>query len=62
LAVSRRETAPIHNSTIFAAEWPARRPAWEARPDDLRLRPEGPAARAGTGPDPALIPAPPARS
>ena len=62
LAVGRRESAPIHGDTIFAAEWPPRRPAWDARPDDLKLRPDGPAARNGAGPDPALIPAPPARS
>ncbi len=62
LAVGRRESAPIHGDAIFAAEWAARRPAWEARPDDLRLRTDGPAQRAGAGPDFLLIPAPPARS
>jgi serine/threonine protein kinase len=61
-AVGRRDTAPIHDDTIFAAEWPTRRPVWEARPDDFRLRPDGPADRAGAGPDRASIPAPPARS
>ena len=62
LAVGRRESAPIHGDAIFAAQWPSRRPAWDARPDDLRLRLDGPAARGGAGPDPSLIPAPPARS
>jgi serine/threonine-protein kinase len=62
LAVGRRESAPIHADSIFAAEWPSRRPAWDARPDDLRLRPDGPAARSGAGPDTTRIPTPPARS
>ncbi len=62
LAVGLRESAPVHGDAIFASEWPARRPAWDALPDDLRLRADGPAARGGAGPDPLLIPAPPARS
>jgi serine/threonine protein kinase len=57
LALGRRESSPIHGD-IFANEWAAGRPAWQARPDDLRLKGDGPAARAGAGPDPLLIPAP----
>ncbi len=60
--VGRRELAPVHGDTIFASQWPARRAAWDALPDDLRLRADGPAARGGVGPDPDSIPAPPARS
>lgn len=61
-AVGRRELAPIHGEAIFAVQWPARHPAWDAVPADLLLRPDGAAARGGAGPDPRLIPAPPARS
>jgi serine/threonine protein kinase len=58
LALGRRETSPIHVDS-FASEWPSGRPAWKARPEDLRLKAGGPAARAGAGPDPTLIPMPP---
>jgi eukaryotic-like serine/threonine-protein kinase len=57
LALGRRESSPIHGD-IFANEWTAGRPAWQARPEDLRIKADGPAARSGAGPDPLLVPAP----
>jgi len=59
LAVGRRESAPLHGDAGFVSDWPDRRPAWAARPDDLRIRPDGAAARGGAGPEMGLIPEPP---
>ena len=59
LAVGRRENASSHGDAILAADWPADRPAWEARPGDLKVRADSPAARGGVGPDLATIPSPP---
>jgi len=59
VAVGPREGAAIHGDLKFLHDWDPARPAWSLRPDDLRLRPESPAAEADIGPDLLQIPAPP---
>ncbi len=59
VAVGLREDAPIHGDLGFLNDWGPGRDPWTLRPEDLRLRPDTPAADAAVGPDLLHIPAPP---